>query len=53
MTLQRQDHLTEMKEYLIRLESHIRADIMLRHQNSHIELEGFFATYLIKRSAGI
>jgi hypothetical protein len=46
MTLQRQDHLTEMKEYLIRLESHIRADIMLRHQNSHIELEGFFRDLL-------
>lgn len=46
MTFQRQDHLTEMKEYLIRLESHIRADIMLRHQNSHIELEGFFRDLL-------
>ena len=46
MTFQRQDDLAEMKEYLIRLESHIRADIMLRHQNSHIELEGFFRDLL-------
>lgn len=46
MTFQRQDHLTEMKEYLIRLESHIRADVRLRHQNSHIELEGFFRELL-------
>jgi len=46
MTFQRQDHLAEMKEYLIRLESHIRADISLQHQNSHIELETFFRDLL-------
>lgn len=46
MTLQRQDHLTEMTEFLVRLESHIRADILLRHQNSHIELEAFFRDLL-------
>jgi len=46
MTFQRQDHLAEMKEYLIRLELHIRADIALRHQSSHIELEAFFRDLL-------
>lgn len=46
MTFQRQDHLAEMKEYLVRLELHIRMDILLRHQNSHIELEVFFRDLL-------
>ena len=46
MTLQRQDFLTEAKEWLIRLEQSIEADKALRHQDSSIEIESFFRDLL-------
>lgn len=42
MSLQRQDHLVEIKEWLIRLERSIDADKLLSHQDSYIEIEYFF-----------
>ena len=46
MVRQRQDHLTEMKEWLIRLEQWIAADRLLSHQDSSIELETLFRDML-------
>lgn len=43
---QRQDYLTEAKDWLNRLEKSIAGDIALRHQDSHIELENFFRDLL-------
>jgi hypothetical protein len=46
VTLQRQDFLTEAKEWLNRLEQTIEADKALRHQDSSIEIESFFRDLL-------
>lgn len=46
MPRQRQDHLTEMKDWFIRLQSDVEANGFLRHQDSHIELENFFRDLL-------
>jgi len=43
---QRQDYLTEAKDWLNRLELSIVGDTALRHQDSHIELETFFRDLL-------
>jgi hypothetical protein len=43
---QRQDYLTEAKDWLNRLELSIAADSALRHQDSYIELETFFRDLL-------
>ena len=46
LTRQRQDYLTEAKDWLNRLQLSITSDITLRHQDSHIELETFFRDLL-------
>lgn len=46
MTRQRQEYLTEAKDWLNRLELSIASDVALRHQDSHIELETFFRDLL-------
>jgi len=46
LTRQRQEYLTEAKDWLGRLELTIAADRALRHQDSHIELETFFRDLL-------
>ncbi len=46
MSLKRQDNLSEMKEYLIRLERDIQLNGLLQHQDSCIELEYFFRDML-------
>jgi sulfur relay (sulfurtransferase) DsrC/TusE family protein len=46
LTRQRQDYLTEAKDWFSRLELSIAGDIALRHQDSHIELEAFFRDLL-------
>lgn len=46
MTRQRQDFLTEAKDWFQRLEWSIRADKALRHQDSSIEAETFFRDLL-------
>ena len=43
---QRQNYLTEAKDWLNRLEISISGDVALRHQDSHIELETFFRDLL-------
>ena len=46
MTRQRQEFLTEAKDWLNRLEVSIKSDIALRHQDSLIEQENFFRDLL-------
>ncbi len=46
MSLQRQECLEEIKQWLVRLESSIVGDKALQHQNSSIQLEGFFRDLL-------
>ena len=46
MTRQREDNLEEIKDWFNRLQLDIQANGLLRHQNSHIELEYFFRDVL-------